>query len=203
MTGLARKEVQKLKKLAYDQDVDSTQLLSPLADLMHVWATSNALKGPDGQPKVLSVGDVGDDTFDALVKDCMGDLPPGAVKAELVRLGAVTVGFDGGLRLARRSLIPPDADARLESAILYSMCGLADTVAHNNDPRTPEQHRRFERFVESRPLLRSEIPALRAQIKNRLTEVSEDLDVLLSAGSLCEDKEGETVRIGIGLFYTE
>lgn len=203
MTGLPRKEVQKIKQLPSDSDIDATTLLSPLADLLHLWATSDRFQSHDGQPRILSVGSKGENSFDELVKSTMGDLPPGAVRAELVRLGAVISESEGDVRLVRRSLIPPQADSRLESAILYSMCGLASTVAHNNDPRTPDHHRRFERFVESRPLTPNEIAGLRERIRTRLTEVTEELDLVLNEASGDESEPDQTLRIGVGLFYSE
>jgi len=40
MTGLSRKEVQRLRAGTSDAESNVMTLLSPLADLLHVWATS-------------------------------------------------------------------------------------------------------------------------------------------------------------------
>ena len=202
MTGLSRKEVQRIRDSVENATEETSDLLSPLADLLHEWATANPFKDEEGRPRVLRVRGDAPGEFSALVKKCMGDVPPGAVRTELVRLGAARMVGDDSLAMNRRTLIPIDPGARLESALIYSLRGLAETVAHNNDPRVPEADRRFERFVESRPLSEDEIVEVRGEIRKRLKAVSEELDALLSESKTNEDSRPMR-RVGIGLFYSE
>jgi hypothetical protein len=202
MTGLSRKEVHRLKRISDDDESESTKLLSPLADLLRVWWTSEEYQDATGRPKSLQIGGRLENSFDDLVRSCIGDVPPGAVKKELIRLGVVEADKANRLWLKSRALIPSDTDARLEMAFLYSLRGLAETIAHNHDPRVSADKRRIERFVTSRPLAKAEIAKLSRLVWQRLSAVSEELDSLLSDREPPAD-DAETHRVGVGLFYTE
>ena len=199
MTGIARKEVQRIRRGLEVGEPNSTQRLSPLADLLHVWATDSKYQDAAGRSRALRIGE---GPFEELVASCVGDVPPGAVKTELVRLGAIQLTSDGSLTLIRRTLIPPDIDTRLESSLLYSLRSLAETIAHNSDHRVDSSDRHFERFVESRPLSESEIRRLRSVVRAKLTAISEDLDSLLSTDETSDQEVGSR-RVGVGLYYTE
>lgn len=202
MTGLPRKQVQDLKKRLDFEAFRSEEMLSPLADLLQRWATADEYRDETGSPIALTMHDSGPNSFSRLVRACMGDLPPGAVRAELLRLGVVGVGDNDELHLRKRSLIPDDVDTRLESAIVYSLTGLAKTIAHNCDPQVRNSDRLFERFVESPPMTESEVSRLRSVLRSRLTQITEDLDSLLKAHSHSDEKDQPT-RIGIGIYYCE
>lgn len=202
MTGITRKEVKKLRVEAHNDGSDSRSILSPLADLLFVWATSNDYTSETGDPLELAVETNERNSFNDLVRLCMGDVTPGAVKKELIRLGVVRALPNGRLRLERRALIPKEIHKRLESAIIYSLRGLAETIAHNNDPRMESEPRRFERFVESRPMSNREIDEARKYFAERMTEITEEFDSLLNAGhSPSPASSGR--RIGIGLYFSE
>ena len=202
MTGIPRKQVRELRESTEFEGGQSEELLSPLADLIHTWSTHPDFVGESGTPCVLPLDSSGPGTFSELVRVSMGDMPVGAARTELLRLGAVTRTDQNQLRLTRRSLIPEDVASRLESAIVYSLYGLADTIARNSDPSTNAESRLFERFVESRPLSASEIAELRVQIRSRLSEIVTELDGILSSGSGTKNGEGKK-RIGVGVFYSE
>lgn len=202
MTGLSRKEVYRLREVDTSSSDLSTERLSPLADLLYEWATSLEYLDDKRQPRALNLSDQGRGSFQALAKMFMGDVPPGAVRKELVRLGVAQLSGDGTLNLVRRTLIPDDLGERLESAMTYSLKGLADTVAHNIDPEVSVLERRFERFVESRPLTEEEISELRSKLRRRLISISEELDSLLNDAA-ATDSQGPRRRVGVGLFYTE
>ena len=202
MTGIARKEVKKIRTDRMSEDPDSRNVLSPLADLLYVWATSAQYTDNDGRPLELEYNDGAPQSFNELVRSCMGDVTPGAVKKELLRLGAISSLPDDRLRLERRALIPLDIYKRLESAIVYSLRGLAETVAHNNDPRKEHEPRRFERFVESIPLSESDIDKIRNLLVGRMTEITEEFDSVLNEGYTAKS-ENSGRRIGIGLYFSE
>ena len=202
MTGLSRKEVQRLRDPTEPNEKSTASVLSPLADLLHVWATGTSYADGQGQPASLSISGSGELSFESLVQECIGDVPPGAVRQELIRLGVVEQTPDGRLSLVRRTLIPLDVATRLESAFIYSLHGLAETIAHNVDPRTPDHKRRFERYVESPPLSDPEIAELNSVLTELLTDVSERIDELLSRSSSHPAKPSGH-RIGVGIFYSE
>jgi hypothetical protein len=194
--------VQEIRREWTYESSEAKKFLSPLADLLHLWATSERFTDASGRPVHLTSGEGSIGSFEELVGECMGDVPPGAVKAELQRLGAITVSPDNELVLKRRSLIPEDLESRLESALVYSLRGLADTIAHNIDPAVNEADRRFERFVESRPLAESELSQIKEIVRARLTRQSEEFDMLLNSEP-CTDPDEPRRRVGIGLYFSE
>lgn len=202
MTGLPRKQVQELKRRLAFETFRSEEVLSPLADLLQRWATADEYRDETGCPMSLTMRDTGPNSFSKLVRACMGDLPPGAVRAELLRLGVVAVGEDDELHLRKRSLIPDDVDTRLESAIVYSLTRLAKTIAHNCDPQVRDSDRLFERFVESPRMSECEVSYLKSVLRARLTQITEDLDSFLKAHAHVGEKD-QMRRIGIGIYYCE
>ena len=202
MTGLPRKQVQEVRKRLAREAFDSEEILSPLADLLQRWATSEEYQDGEGRPIKLKMKNERERSFAGLVQTCMGDVPPGAVKAELLRLGAIRALEGEDLELRRRSLIPEDVDTRLESAVLYSLKGLANTIAHNCNPIIGEHDRLFERFVESPLMSDAEVLQMRSAVRERLTKITEDLDSFLNAPSQVGSGV-QSKRIGIGIYYCE
>jgi len=100
MTGLTRKEVKRIRDLLADgHRLD--ELRSSAADSVLLgWHTDREFRGHNGLPAMLDIeGD--DSSFNALVRRYAGDLPPGAMLKELVRVGAVELVESGRLRLLR------------------------------------------------------------------------------------------------------
>lgn len=201
MTGIPRKQVKELREKTGITESDSKTLLSPLADLMHQWSTNERFLDSNGKPKKLPLRKEGLESFPALVKTAMHDVPPGAVRTELLRLGVIEILDGDSVRLTRRSLVPRKAEARLESALTYSLGGLAQTIARNADPTLSETDRLFERFVESRPFAETEVQRIRSVLHQRLVEISEELDSTLNRGE--PYREGSNKRIGVGIYYCE
>ena len=202
MTGITRKEVKRIRADIDEDSSDSRSLLSPLADLLYFWSTSERYTDGAGRPLDLRCSDGVKGSFNDLVRECMGDVTPGAVKTELLRLGAISQQPDDRVRLERRALIPKDIYKRLESAIIYSLRGLAETIAHNSDPRKEEEPRRFERFVESLPMSESEIDRVQQLLLERMTSITEEFDQILNEGSSSTSEENGR-RVGIGLYFSE
>jgi hypothetical protein len=112
MTGLTRKEVRRLRATAAAEPAPEPGTVP--ADVLHRWYTDPRYAGAAGVPRDLPFeGEV--PSFAALVRECAGDLPAGAVRAELRRIGALVETPAGDLRATRRDVVPPSAlDAMLE-----------------------------------------------------------------------------------------
>lgn len=201
MTGITRKEVARLrKKSADDIYLDPRESLSPIGGVVKRWATDKAYCDSRGRPKPLSFAGDGV-SFSSLVRRSMGDVPLGAVRTELKRLGAISVDEDGALHLRQTHLIPEGFDEKLISAMTYSLRGLAETIAHNSWAEREVGTSRIERYIESRPLTEAEVRELRLTIQERLDEISREIDETLSSSK--EQVDGATHRIGVGIYYCE
>jgi len=134
MTGLTRKEVRRLRT-RMESGADSVVVKStPITEILHRWHAEEEFLDDKGGPAPLPfVGPVG--SFSALVKKFGGDVPAGAMRTELKRVGAIAENIDGSISVKRRSFWPTDQTEKLESALVHHVYPLMSSVAHNTDPK--------------------------------------------------------------------
>jgi hypothetical protein len=200
MTGIGRREVAKIRFASSASTIDPRKVLSPLADVVHTWTSDPSFVDSNGAPIGLMISGT-DPSFEQLVRLSTVDLPAGAVRKELERLGAMRSEPDGTLRLLRSNLIPSRADQKLVSAMSYSLRALAETVAFNSDPKNPPDVVRIERYIESRDMSLAEVSEVRHAIETRLSALTQEFNLLLSAGDSSGD--GSKYRVGVGFYYSE
>ena len=199
MTGIARKEVRRLRQIAGHYPDNPRVELSPLSDVLHKWFTDPNYLARDGRPKKLHFSG-GRVSFSALVRECASDLPVGAIRVELVRCGAVSVDKPQRLIAKRRHVVPEALDDRIVTSIVFGLRAMASTVAFNSgDP--PKDLSRIERFVESNPLRAHRIGGIRDQLKERITEFTEEIDDFFSEVEQSPDRSAK--RVGVGVYYYE
>jgi hypothetical protein len=199
MTGIGRKEVKRLRltKSVYADDprVD----LSPLSDVLHHWFTDRKYRDRKGQPKSLPLYGRRA-SFEALVKECAGDIPAGAVKFELTRCGAVTEDEHGYLHARRRHVVSELLDERLVTAISFGLRGLATNIAFNSSPAAASAPW-LERIVQSEYLS----PAARTEVcealRERLRSFTEEIDDFFATKETEGNPSGQ--RVGVGVYYYE
>jgi hypothetical protein len=199
MTGIARKEVRRLREVASHYPGNPRVELSPLSDVLHRWFTNPAYLTRDGEPKRLRYRG-GRVSFATLVKECAGDLPIGAIRVELIRCGAVVL--DGSQRLVakRRHVVPEALDDRLVTSIVFGLRALASTVAFNSgDP--PKELSRIERFVESNPLNGDKVGEVRVRLHKRIADFTEEVDDFFATVEQSPDRASR--RVGVGIYYYE
>lgn len=201
MTGIARKDVRRVRALLDDYAEDPRVRLSPLGDVLQVWCTRPEYVDAKGQPLPLRPWSTDGVSFETLVQDSAGDVPAGAIRVELLRLGVVEEQEDGILTVVRRQIVPGNVDERLVTSIAFSLRALATTVAFNTDP-TRKSPGRIERFVQSGHLDAATREALRMEVRRRVTVFTEEIDDLFSECSSRSSKE-EGARVGVGAFYHE
>jgi len=204
MTGLTRKEVRRVRdKIAAGEDALVVRT-TPLCEVLHRWNSESEYLDELGRAAVLPfAGESG--SFSNLVKRFGGDIPPGAMRTELKRVGAIEEDDSGRLRVIRRSVTPTGVHENLIAALAHSVYPLLSTVAHNIDPDREDgtwaQLTAFTQSVQS-----SDIPRLRRISFERLSDVSESFDDLFMAyESLHEPDSSEKPRntIAVGVFYFE
>jgi hypothetical protein len=198
MTGIGRKEVRRVRELRDMYLEDPRVELSPISDVLHHWYTDPEYVDHGGQPKTLPFG--GDETsFVSLVRRCAGDLPAGAVKAELMRCGAVSELEDGKLSAQRRHVVPEGAAEKLVMSLSFGLKALAANIAYNSNPQRINDTW-IERLVQSDPLTESTVDNLRPILQQRITRFTEEVDDLFTKADDRTDKS-KVQRIGVGIFY--
>jgi hypothetical protein len=204
MTGLTRKEVKRLRNKIAGGDETLVIKATPLSEVLHRWHSEDEFLNNVGRPKLLPFG--GDySSFTSLVRRFGGDIPPGALRTELKRVGAVQEREGGVLELVKRSVMPSGLDERLIISLIHGAYPLLSSIAHNVNPeREVESWPQLTAFTQS--VRKVDIPRLRRISSSRLTEITESFDDLFMAyEALHESEEGSADQnlVAIGVFYFE
>jgi Family of unknown function (DUF6502) len=200
MTGLSRKEVKAVRDSQSRGGTAKTELTHLPAEVLRRWFTSERFCDSSGAPKSL-VWDGEPDSFAELVRSCGANLSPVAMRAELLRVGAVKQDESGSLTVLRRYFIADSAKDRLAEGLQFGIRPLALTVARNV-ASTGLVGLRFQRVVDTYSVPRERRPELEKEVTLRLKQFSEELDDLLSEfGQTPSYEDGSAV--GVGLFYFE
>jgi Family of unknown function (DUF6502) len=203
MTGISRREVARVRETLSEYERDPRVRLSPASDVLHRWHTDPQYLDSAGLPVALPVVGQGR-SFAKLVATVSSDIPPGAMRAELIRNGTA-VEVDGHLVLSKRHVVPNSVDGKVITALAFNFRGLAATIAHNSNPRRTEPGW-IERFVHSAPLSQQVVRREREGLRRRIERFSEEIDDLFAdleqlSGPIASDTA--TQRLGIGVYYTE
>ena len=104
LLGLTRKEVQRLVNERMIDDSERPDFHNRAMRVLTAWVRDP--KYHDGNSKPLALDPEGAVSFSTLVKRHSGDMPPGAVMDELLRVGAIRRVANGQLALAQRAYVP-------------------------------------------------------------------------------------------------
>lgn len=203
LTGLTRKEVQRLVDSPEAMDSGFSSPNNRAARVVAGWVRDAEFHGADGQPKLLAV-DNGPASFTALVRRYSGDVPPRAVLDELIRVGTAEREEDGRIRLLSRAYVPRVSDAGKVAILGADVSYLINTIDHNlQEGNGPP---RFQRKVMYDNLPIEAIDEFRALAARQSQELIEMLDVWLAR----HDRDVNPsvrgtgrMRAGVGVFEFE
>jgi hypothetical protein len=205
-TGISRKEVRRIRELKQgsgqsDALVDSATVC---AQLLHLWYTDSKYVDSSGQPRQLAMFEPAP-SFSQLVRVVAGDVPLGAVKAELKEAGAVEELSDGTLQVLKQYYVPRNFDEKALTAITDSLFTLAATAEHNANPeRTTEGF--IQRFAYSTSLPSQSVELFRRWARVQATDFVESMDRWLGTHESPKPSKAETSSnkiAGIGVYYYE
>ena len=204
MTGLTRKEVRRLRDQLETSDQAYTVRSTPLARVLAKWHTEAEFLDEDGRPAALSF--TGDElSFSALVKKFGGDIPPGAMRTELKRVGAVVERDDGLIEAVRRDIQPPIDHENLCVSLAHSAYALLSNIAHNTNPERDESTW-SQRIAYTSDISSADVQRLSRICSDRAKDTAESFADLFSAyEQLNEDKAAETQKTPVvfGVYYFE
>jgi hypothetical protein len=204
MTGLTRKEVKRLRDKLSSGDTIIAVKTTPLADVLHHWHAQAEFTDSSGRPRALSFS-AEKDSFAELVRRYGGDVPPGAMRTELNRVGAIVEDENGRLRATQRGFRPDRRHENLLTLLVHGAYAMLSNIAHNTDTARSEgswAHRiAFTRSVQG-----GEKRQLRRIAKDRIIEFSESVDDIFMTYEALQDTETESQErdaIAVGVFYFE
>ena len=204
MTGLTRKEVKRLRdKISAGNQVDMARVIPP-AEILSRWHSDRDFLDTSGRPLTLEF-DSATPSFAGLVKKYGGDIPPGAMRTELKRVGAVTDDDSGRLTVQMKFFRPFDLDEQMARALSQAMYGLALNIDHNIATRDRSETW-VERTAYSAHIRHEDNSRVRRISQDRAIEFVESVSDLFSAYETIygDDEPGtESSTVGVGVYYFE
>lgn len=203
LTGLTRKDVQRLVAEPEPLRAVSQEGYNRAARVLTGWARDPDFRNPDGSPAALDPQD-GPASFAELVRRHSGDMPARAVLDELLRVGAVRRREDQRLELVTRAYIPQGGEVEKLGILGSDVGDLIATIDHNLQHGGTDA--RYQRKVMYRSVPADIRPAFRALSASQSQALLERLDVWLSEHDSEPDprKPGEArIRLGLGIYYFE
>jgi len=204
MTGLTRKEVKRIRDLVAQGERSVSVKTTPISDVLHHWHANKDFTNNDGEPKRLPYSG-GPGSFSSLVKAYGGDVPAGAMRTEMLRVGVISQDANGALSVLSRAMRPDSDHQRLITMLVHGAYSYMSNVAHNTDPNSPDP-KWASRVAHTTSLDNSESGQLRRIAKDRITEFAESIDdIFIAYESLhprSEDDE-KSSPVAVGVFYFE
>ena len=204
MTGLTRKEVRRIREKIEAGDQSVVVKMTPLSDIIHKWHSDDEFLDSSGRPAVLPFAGESK-SFSSLVRRFGGDIPPGAMRTELKRVGSVEEDEDGNLKAVSRAVYLKDDHDKLVTALIHAVYPLISTVAHNVNPERAEDSW-AQRTTYSQTIRKNDLQRLRRISADRLASLSESFDDLLIAYETLHESDGsqeDNNTVAIGVFYFE
>ncbi len=146
ITGINRKEVKRVMDLPAEVNTGVSKH-NRAVRVITGWLQDTDFHDQDGNPRQLSYGDA-NDSFNRLVKQHGGDVPPRAMLDELLRVGTVTE-TNGTVRLEHAGYVPHHSEDALLDIFATSAYDLLTTLENNlsGEPMSGSHRRRLQMSV--------------------------------------------------------
>jgi len=203
MTGLTRKEVRRLRDKLEHGHKRVTVKSTPISEILSRWHGEIDFLDERGRPAALEFSG-GQNSFSDLVKRFGGDVPPGAMRTELIRVGSIAEDEEGKLRVVKRSVVPADFTDNLVTSLVHGVYPLLSTVALNSDP--DREHDGIPQFTAySLGIRTDDLRRLRRISYDRLLAAAESFDDLFMAYETpqVEGESRDGNAVSVGMYYFE
>ncbi len=203
LTGLTRKEVQRLKKITMPQSTVSSERYNRAARVISGWVRDHEFSDKTGLPLPLSF-EGEKRSFTGLVKKYSGDIPARAILDELLHVGAVAKGDDGSIIPVTRAYVPNDRTVDKLDILGTDAADLISTISKNLSKEAPLPL--FQRKVSYDNIPEEAVPDFREISARQSQKLLEKLDHWLAARDrdLNPQQQGTgRKRVGIGIYYFE
>jgi hypothetical protein len=205
MTGLTRKEVRRIRDKMEAGDAIGLTKLAPMSQVMHRWFTEDEYTSENGVPRILDF-DNGSPSFAGLVKKFGGDIPPGAMRTELKRMGVVEELESGQLKAASRTVVGLEDHEKLVRGLAHVLYPASLALDHNISVHSSDDLPWAHVSAFTRAVNDSDVRRIRRVCSDKATGLVESVDDFLAAYETLHemgDSEGQTRAVGVGVFYFE
>jgi hypothetical protein len=201
VSGLTRKDVQRLVNERHADENELPHLHNRATRVLTAWVRDPHYHGANGKPRALDAD--GAASFGELVKRHSGDMPPGAVLDELLRVGAIRRARDGRIELVQRAYVPAAGAVEKLAMLGTDVADLIETIDHNVEHGSDDP--RFQRKVMYHDVPAALIPAFRNRSAYQAQALLERLDGWLAKATKNGGDASDVprARIGVGIFYFE
>lgn len=204
VTGLTRKEVQRLTASDQEERFKLRTNLSRIGRVLSGWHTDPDYTGPYGMPlEVRYDSDVPNDiTFVRLVQQYSGDMTPRAMLDELLRVGAVVETDRNWFKVVRREYVPQTLAPDFLERVGRGIHDFIHTVEENLE-RSSEEYGRFERTVRPTGGMRAEdLPVFNRYVREKCQALLEEIDNWLTNLEPPDERKGDSVvQTGVGIYH--
>ncbi len=205
-TRLSRKEVARLRDLSLARPT-ATDLAGHFQNVGHAartlqyWFSDERFVDAAGHPKDLSFNS-GEPSFATLVRAIGGDVPPGAVRAELLAARSIVETGSGSLRAVKRHFVPGNVDEDLVIGLTQIVHPVLEGLARNTDPK--QEYSFLQKLSYSDRLFPAAVPLFREVARERGRDFVQSIDDWLGSNETKADAEiDSSLRVGVGVFYFE
>jgi len=205
LSGLTRKEVQRLLDAPAVDDAEAGERYNRAARVVAGWVRDADFSDPEGNPKVLTLQEEdGHESFATLARRFSGDIPSRAILDELLRVGVVEKVGETSVRLKTRAYVPESGNADKLNILGTDVSDLVSTIDHNlqHGAADPFFQRKVmydnvpvEALQEFRKLSGAQAQTLLEKLDKWLSQ--HDRDTSSGAGGTGQ------IRTGIGIYYFE
>lgn len=204
VTGLTRKEVQRLSEIDHKERFNLKTNLSRIGRVLAGWHTDPDFTGPYGMPlEIRYDSEVPNDaTFVRLVQQYSGDMTPRAMLDELLRVGAVVETDRNWFKAVRRDYVPQTLAPDFLERVGRGVHNFVHTIEENMQKTGPGKGR-FERTVRPDSGMReADLPIFDQYVRHKCQALLEDIDNWLAKLEPPDKKAGEkVVQTGVGIYH--
>lgn len=204
VTGLTRKEVQRLTSSEQKEKFQLRTNLSRIGRVLTGWHTDPEYTGPYGLPLEVRYDSDNpkDVTFVKLVQQYSGDMTPRAMLDELLRVGAVVETDHNWFKVIRREYVPQTLEPDFLERAGRGIHDFIHTVEENLE-RTEGKPGRFERTVRPSAGMKAEdAPIFAEYVNTKCQALLEEIDNWLANLEEPDEKKGDVViQTGVGIYH--
>ena len=173
-------------------------------DILHYWHADSEFLDSGGRPSKLPFSGESK-SFSSLVRRFGGDIPPGAMRTELKRVGAIEEDEAGNLTVLKRTFRPEGDHESLVASLVHGVYPLLATVSHNTNPNR-NGSTWSQRIAFTQAVSKGDVPRLKRMTADRIESFAESIDDLFMAYETLNDQDikGEDkTTLAVGVFYFE